>query len=210
MKKIVYFIRHSQALKPNNDFNEESLQLQNEKWPLSIEGEKLAQSKLINDELKDLDLIVSSNYVRTIATAKYLTVNNDKEILVLPNFGERKFGINNWNELPKGFELKQWEDEEYKLPNGECLKKVRERCYNELMNLLNKDYKRIAIVFHATAMLSLLKIWCNMSLNANNQIEIEFNNKIITMSKINNCDTFKLEFNDNNELLNIERIDINE
>ena len=49
-----------------------------------------------------------------------------------------------------------------------------------------------------------------MSLNANNQIEIEFNNKIITMNKINNCDTFKLEFNDNNELLNIERIDINE
>ena len=96
----IYFMRHSEALKPNNINNNDSLQLQNEKWVLTINGEKIAKEKSNLDELKNFDCVFSSNYVRAISTAKYFT--ND-EIKIDESFGERKFGINNWNELPDDF-----------------------------------------------------------------------------------------------------------
>ena len=39
----LYLIRHSKPLKVNNTFNNDNLQIQNEKQSLSIEGECLAQ-----------------------------------------------------------------------------------------------------------------------------------------------------------------------
>ena len=203
MNRIVYLIRHSKVLKPNNELNSESLQLQNEKCILSVEGENLARGKLVNDELKDLDLIVSSNYVRAMSTAKYLTVNNDLDIKVLSNFGERKFGVNNWDELPKDFGLKQWNDENYKLVNGESRKEVSDRCYLQLMDILSQEYNRIAVVFHAMALLYLLRKWCNIVLKDNNMLEINFKDKKMLISKIDFCQIFKLEFDMNNQLIDI-------
>ena len=46
--KIVYLIRHSKPLKVNNEFNNDNLQIQNEKSSLSIEGENIAKEKLNN------------------------------------------------------------------------------------------------------------------------------------------------------------------
>ena len=42
--KIIYFMRHSEALKPVNMNNSDSLQIQNEKWGLTIEG-KISKRK---------------------------------------------------------------------------------------------------------------------------------------------------------------------
>ena len=53
MIKEVYLIRHSKPLKVNNDKNMDSLQIQNEKQPLSIEGENIAREKLNIKELKE-------------------------------------------------------------------------------------------------------------------------------------------------------------
>ena len=213
MKKIVYLIRHSKSLKLNNDFNTENLQLQNEKNILSIEGEELAKEKLVNDELTNLDLIISSNYCRAIGTAKYLTIKNDKGIVILPNFGERKFGVNSFDELPKDFYEKQFEDENFKMPNGESTKEVRIRMFNELNNLLSKNYKRIAIVSHSKAMECLLKTWCDITIkeldrkseNKTIEINIKFKDKNIKINNIENCMIFKLEFEDN-KLINIELV----
>lgn len=55
---IIYFIRHSKSQKVNNIISNESLQVQNEKFILSIEGEKIARKKLNIDELKKLIDIV--------------------------------------------------------------------------------------------------------------------------------------------------------
>ena len=54
----IYFIRHSKSQKVNNIISNESLQVQNEKFILSIEGEKIAEKKLNIDELKKLIDIV--------------------------------------------------------------------------------------------------------------------------------------------------------
>lgn len=68
----IYLIRHSKTLKPNYLISSDNLQIQNEKQILSIDGERIAEQKFENDEFSNIDILFCSNYVRTIATAKYL------------------------------------------------------------------------------------------------------------------------------------------
>ena len=198
--KTIYLMRHSEPLKPVNINNDESLQLQNEKWPLTVEGEKLAEEKSRRNEHNNFDIVISSNYVRAISTAKYFT--KDK-LFIDENFGERKFGINNWEELPKDFGKKQFDNFDYKLPNGESINEVIEREYNSLISILNKYYdKKILVVGHATALSSLLSKWCEIDYTNG----YKFNGKHFFDGKWNYCETFKLEFDDDNNLINIKNI----
>ena len=87
----VYLIRHSDQLKIENKIvkNEES-QISNEKIILSVEGEKKAQEISKLKELNNIDILWSSNYVRAIATAKYIAEQNHIEINIDESFNERK------------------------------------------------------------------------------------------------------------------------
>ena len=197
--KTIYFMRHSEPLKPMNINNSDTLQSQNEKWPLTINGEILAKEKSKHIELNNFDIVISSNYVRAISTAKYFT--KDK-ILIDENFGERKFGINSWDELPKDFGKRQFNDFNYKLPNGESINEVIKREYTSLINILNnyRD-KKILIVGHSTALASLFSKWCEIDYTGS----YKFKGKKFFDGTWNYCETFKLEFNNNN-LINIENI----
>ena len=204
----IYLIRHSKTMKVNNEFNNDNLQIQNEKQFLSIEGEQIAQNKLNNTELDNIDVLFSSNYVRTMQTAKYLAEKNNLEIKVISDLGERKFGIDSWEQLPENFERKQFLDENYKIGNGESQKEVRERMYSTIINILNEyNNKRVTIISHATAISYLLKKWCDIQL-VDDKLRYIFNNKILLDGYFNYCETFKLEF-DNNNLINIENIKLN-
>lgn len=200
----IYLMRHSIALKNiNNDYNNESLQLQNEKMPLSIEGEELASNISKEEELQSIDVVISSNYVRAMSTAKYISNANNVNLIVNSAFGERKFGINSWDELPSGFGMRQNYDENYKVGDGESQKEVRERVYKALMKVIDeyKD-KRIVIVSHGSAILWLLKQWCDVNLVDK---YITFKDKVILEDNVFNCTTFKLEFDDN-KLVNIDKV----
>ena len=201
--KTIYFMRHSEPLKPISINNKDSLQIQNEKWGLTINGEKLAEKKSQLNELANFDMVISSNYVRAISTAKYFT--KDK-LFIDDNFGERKSGINNWDELPKDFGKKQFDDFNYKLPNGESINEVIEREYNSLINILNNYHdKKILIVGHSTALASLFSKWCEIGYTDG----YKFNGKQFFDGKWSYCETFKLEFDYNNNLINIENIKLN-
>ena len=198
--KTIYVMRHSEPLKPISINNKDSLQIQNEKWGLTINGEKLAEKKSQLNELANFDMVISSNYVRAISTAKYFT--KDK-LFIDDNFGERKFGINNWDELPKDFGKKQFDDFDYKLPSGESINEVIEREYNSLINILNNYHdKKILIVGHSTALASLFSKWCEIGYTDG----YKFNGKQFFDGKWSYCKTFKLEFDDNNDLISIETI----
>lgn len=205
MKTIVYLIRHSEPLKDiNNIINNDNLQLQNEKTCLSINGEILASKISKLDELQNIDILFSSNYVRTISTAKYIANENNIKINVVEELGERKFGINNWNELPENFEMKQFVDENYKIGNGESQKEVRERMNNVLIDILDKyKNKKIAIVSHSTAILYLLKKFVDIDNEGN--CTFEGNCFFNCMNNWNYCEIFKLEFEEN-KLIDIENI----
>lgn len=201
----IYLIRHSKPM--NMDIkqiaNSESLQIINEKNILSVEGEKRAKELSKIPGLKNIDYVISSNYARAMATAKYICRENNKDLNIVEDFAERKFGINDWSELPKDFEKIQFEDENYKIGNGESQKEVANRMYNALMDVVNKyQDKKIVIVSHATAITFLL-----MKLATYQDQKIVFNNKLIMDEtfKWNAPEIFKLEFKKNN-LINIENI----
>ena len=202
----IYLIRHSKPMKVNNIFNKDNLQLQNEKSSLSIEGEQIAKDKLNKKEFDGIDIIFSSNYVRTIQTAKYLSEKNSVEINDISDWGERKFGIDSWDELPDNFERKQFLDENYKLNNGENQKEVRDRMYSVIMKILNEYHnKRIAIVSHGTAISYLLKKWCDVDI-VDDKLRYSFKNEIVLDGYLNYCETFKLVFDDENKLIDIKNI----
>ena len=193
-------MRHAEPLKPVNINNRDSLQIQNEKWGLTVNGEILAQKMSFIKEFSNFDIVISSNYVRAISTAKYFT--KDK-LLIDESFGERKFGINNWDELPKDFGKKQFADFNYKLPNGESINEVIEREYKSLINILNKyPDKKILIVGHSTALASLFSKWCEIDYKG----VYKFNGKKFFEGRWNYCETFKLEFDESNNLISIENI----
>ena len=202
----LYLIRHSKPLKVNNTLNYDNLQIQNEKQSLSIEGEQIAQDKLNNTELDNIDILFSSSYVRTIQTAKYLAEKNNLEINIVSGLGERKFGISSWNELPEDFEIKQFLDENYKIGDGESQKEVRDRMYFSILEILNKNKnKRIAIVSHGTAISFLLNKWCDIEIEKD-KIKYSYNGKVLLHNYFDYCETFKLEFDENNNLINIQNI----
>lgn len=202
----VYLIRHSKTLDVNNDLSTDTLQIQNEKKVLSQEGENLAKNKFNNSIFNDIEVIFVSNYVRTIETAKYISENNNIKINTLDELGERKFGINSWNEKPKDFERRQFLDENYKIGDGESKKEVEERMYACILKILKENQnKKIAIVSHATAISYLLNKWCNIEIK-DNMLSYKYNGKEIFKGPINYCETFKLTFDIENNLKNIEKI----
>ncbi len=199
----IYFIRHSKPMKHTYLKNSDSLQLQNEKKILTVDGEKLAQEVSMNSEFDDIDKVYSSNYIRTISTAKYIADKNNLDMVIDEDLGERKIGITSWDEYPENFEIKQFNDFDYKLPKGESLSEVRDRLYESLINIINTNRdKRIVIVCHSTAMMALFSKWCEVSYDS----EYKFNGKTFFNGKWNYCEIFKLEFSDNNNLVSIESI----
>lgn len=79
MKKTIYLIRHSikEKMYGDNESND-SNQVKDEKRILSIDGEKLALKLSQLEELKNVEEVWCSNYVRTIQTAKYIANNRTK------------------------------------------------------------------------------------------------------------------------------------
>lgn len=193
-------MRHSEPFKPTNINNSDSLQLQNEKWPLTISGEKKAEQMSQIKGLNDFDVVISSHYVRAIATAKYFAKDS---VLVDESFGERKFGVNTWEELPEYFERKQFNDFNFRLENGESLNDVIKREYRALIEILNRyGDKKILIVGHATAFSALFCKWCEID-GANNYT---FHGKTFFNGKWHYCETFKLTLNDANDLIDVQNI----
>lgn len=204
MKKIIYFMRHSEVLKGiNHEFNNDSLQVTNEKSILSSKGEKLAEEISLNKEFSDLDFVVSSNYVRAMATAKYF-VKEGMEFAVVDLFNERRHGVNSWDELPDNFEEKQFNDFDFKVNNGESLNEVKKRMLDGINLLLNHcSAEKILVVSHATCITALLSTWCDIKYGE----VYKFQDKIIMDHNWNYLECFKLVF-ENDELIDISNLNI--
>lgn len=196
----IYFMRHSEALKYNNINNTDLLQVQNEKWPLTENVESIAKEKSKLEELQSFDIVFSSNYVRAIGTSKYFTLNT---INIDERFGERKFGINNWDELPLDFSERQFKNFDYKIGNGESINEVikkEEAALNDFLK--NYEGKKILIVGHSTALAALFSKWCKINYNG----PYTYNDKELFDGKWNYCETFKLVFDDNNNLISMNNV----
>ena len=207
---IVYISRHSQPFrKLLGEYKVSEIeQIRNEKNLLSVDGEKYAEQMSNLPELLKVEILYSSHYVRAMSTAKYISEKNNIILNVDERLGERRFGVNNISELPSTFFEDQFRNWDYKLTNGESVNEVSKRMNEALSEILdvNRD-KKIAIISHGTAISAMLKKWCNIKLNEETKlVEIYFNNKLVFDGNWKCPELFKLEFDDNNNLISIKNI----
>ena len=156
------------------------------------------------NELKNIDIVISSPYIRTLSTAKYIVDKNKCEFIIDNNLRERKLGDNK----PKEFWLEQLLNEKAKTTNGESQLEVRERMLKVVNEVLEKyKNKRIVLISHGSAITFLLMNWCKLeSAKLEGKIrKLSFKNKIVINDCFKTPEIFKLIFNDN-DLISIERI----
>ena len=205
---IIYLMRHSRGNFDRTFINtDESFQIENEKYILSVEGERKAKKYSKLEELKDISYVVSSNYVRAMSTAKYIAHINNIPLNVDDDFNERKFGVDDIRKIPQDFFIKQIEAEDYKLEGGESRSEVKKRMINGLIKVMKKNKnKKSVIVSHASSIAFMLTKWCKVEM-INSKYVIKFKGKTI-LNGFDSPELLKLEFNDKNVLTNINCIKI--
>ena len=210
IKTTVYLIRHSvrfdskKILQYNTNQNKT---IKNEKIILSVEGEKRAEILSHEKELQNIDIVYTSNCVRTLQTAKYLLKKQNLKFNIDERFDERRSGIPN-NNIVHDWWLRQYIDENYRTEGGESQKDVRERfteAFNEVLKA-NKG-KRIAIFSHGYAITFFIMTWCKFKYNSEkDDMQFYFKNKKIFDKKLNAPEVFKLEFDENNKIVDLKNI----
>lgn len=211
METIVYLIRHSEKIDLNlinNTYNDEYYQNRREKIILSIKGEEKAKILSQSDEFKNIDSIYSSNYVRTIQTAKYMAETQKKIINIDKRFNERNMGI---IKEGKNIVIDQYFDDNLKNEEGESKKEVQNRMYEGFMEVVYKNKgKRVVIFSHGAAITFLLMKWCKLEYIKENKHKcLSFKNKIVVDKVFNQPEVFKITLDENDNILNIENVEIN-
>lgn len=201
MKTIIYLIRHSGPnIKTNILSTDSTFQETNEKYVLSQEGEQRAALLAEDPNLQNIDYIISSHYVRTIATAKYIADKNNLMLDIDSSLGERKFGFTKYEDMPEGFYVRQKDDPYYKFGNGENQLDVNKRMTSTITNIIKKHKgEKIVIVSHSTAISFYLKNWCSWEKEEEKYI-LKYNDKILVSGKMNAPEAFELVFEDENLL----------
>lgn len=203
----IYLMRHSQAEK-NIDYTKlnENFEDINKQFILSIDGEKKAYKYSKLKELSNINMVVSSNYVRSISTAKYIADNNKVPVIVDDLFNERKFGIKDKTKLPADFFKKQFLNREYKLKGGESFDDVKERTIKGLIKVIKANVgKKALIVTHSSAITFMLSKWCDVEYNS--RYIIRYKEKLI-VDGFSAPDLIELKFNEKNKLVKIRRVEI--
>jgi len=146
----VYFIRHAESDYRNHD---DALR------PLSEKGmiDRLLVTSFLDD--KNIDVVLSSPYVRAIDTVKDFADKHNMKIKTVDAFRERKVD-SIWIEDFDQFAEKQWKDFNYRFFDGECLKEVQDRNISALQEAL-KQYKGKSIIIgsHGTALSTIINYY---------------------------------------------------
>lgn len=207
MNTIVYLVKHADELQENGIKNiDDTTQLMNEKYILSVKGEEQSRKLSENSELANIDVLWSSSYARAKATAKYIAYKNNIEINIDSSLNERKLG--NLEDLSKWMENKTigvvqayLQNQKWKAREGESCEDATKRVTHFLQKILKENKrKRIVLVSHGALISFLLTNWCDLD----DEMKLIFNNKVI---EIKEPSITKLTF-ENQKLLNIESIQI--
>lgn len=205
MKTEIILVRHAEPLKMKMKFINSDLQKNNELIPLSGRGEKAAEELSQKKFFNDVSVVISSNYIRAIDTAKYIAEKNNCDFIVDNNLGERKMGT---EIKTNDFWITQLFNSDAKTADGESQNEVRKRMLIVLEKVL-KEYrgKRIVLVSHATAITFLLMNWCKLEdaeLKSKRR-KLSFDNKEVINDSFGTPEVFRLIFEDDKVVL-IERV----
>ena len=210
METVVYLIRHSVRMKGEMIDTYNTLQsdlLKNEKIILSVSGEKRAEILSREEELQNIDVLYTSNCVRTLQTAKYMMESQNLKANIDSRFDERRVGTDFSLNVSDWFIL-QYTDSNFRPLGGECQEEVRNRMYEALEEVVSANKgKRIAIFSHGLAITFLLLKWCHLdSVSLDRKLVFSFKGREVFNKRINSPDVFKLVFDEENNVLSIENI----
>ena len=206
MNTVIYLIRHADTINELGIRNtKETSQMINEKEILSIKGEEDSKKLSENEELKNIDAIWCSSYVRAKQTAKYVANENNLQINLDDRLNERKLG--NLEEIAVFMKDKKTRDPsqeqllypKFKTSDGESAEDTNKRMTEFLSEALKKyKEKRVAIISHGGSIKFLLLNWCNV----NNNMKLEYEGKELNITSP--C-LLKLTFKEK-YLVNLEQI----
>lgn len=211
MDTVLYIVNSSEAIPKNNIKNisvKDNNQLNAERIPLSVSGEKIAEDLSKNKELVNIDSVYSSNYVRAVSTAKYISMENNCIINIDERLNERKIGQLSNIDMAE-FNHLQLRDGDFKLNGGESLNQTKKRMTDCIKNILMfESGNRVVVVTHNVALTCLLSAWCDEGRNYDNDIILTYNDDSIIDGKCEVPMLFKVVF-DGMSVINVERIDVN-
>ncbi|MEE3742114.1 histidine phosphatase family protein [Streptococcus dysgalactiae] len=150
MTTLLYFIRHAEPNYDNHDdFTRE----------LTEKGIVASQALIEAFASIPIDKCYSSPYKRSIDTILPLANSRSKNITTLTDLRERKLSdkwVKDFNEIAQ----KQWEDFNFKLPNGESLKEVQERNIKALNHILSESKNQTVVIgTHGTALSTIINYY---------------------------------------------------
>ena len=191
MKTTVYLIRHSVRINTKDVIESwktsQDKVLRSEKIILSVTGEKRAEILSNEEELQNIDVVYTSNCVRTLQTAKYLLEKQHLKANIDERFDEKRVGKPNDKEYPDWY-TRQYEDENFKTEGGESQAEVRERVNEAFQEVVSQNKgKRIAIFAHDYAIMYFLLILPEKkrSKKYNNMLaELQVNDEVLTRGGI--------------------------
>ena len=207
----VYLIRHSvrfDLLGLIDGYNTtQDRNLKREKIILSVTGEKRSEKLANEEELQNIDVVYTSNCVRTLETAKYLVEKQNLKVNIDARFDERRLGIDNKDKYPNWFEL-ELIDENFKTEGGESQIDVRNRfvpAFDEAVRS-NKG-KRIAIFSHGIAIAYFLLRWCKVErVDPDKRFSLSFNGKVFFDKIYNSPEVFKIVLDEEERPISIDLI----
>ena len=207
--KTIYLIRHSGPFVEIDNYTNKNVLWSefNRNMILSPLGEMNAKNLCNVKELKNISAIYASNSARAIGTAKYLAEINKLKIKLDTRINEREFGVDYIQELPSDFTKHSFDDKNFKLAHGESLNQVDTRLKSFINDLLDSNNDKVAIVLHGIILLSYLKTVSNHFYFDGVNFDIKFNNNVVLTGIPKNPSIYKIEFNDNKKVCNLEQIE---
>ena len=189
-----------EGLSYNNGTNLDLIRLSR---PLSINGENMAKEVLNKDIFNNIENIYSSFFSSAISTAKYLSNRLDLKINLDSRLNECKVGsLGNKNmKMVKGLQDHEFT---YKLPNGESLIDVGNRINNIVLEIA-KSNNNTVVFSHKRAILGFLLKYCKVGYNLDENLILEYNNKMIYDDTDTSIDIYEVTI-DYGEIVNIELI----
>ncbi|MCL2775556.1 MAG: histidine phosphatase family protein [Oscillospiraceae bacterium] len=153
----IYLIRHGESFQTSSEYFCEEKQTMNP--PLTQKG--IEQAHKLADRLKDIkfDKIYASDLDRAVQTADILKSYVNSDIFINKQFREIDMGEiykKSWNDFPELYSKWILHEEDMPYPNGESGADVWYRCKQQINEIVNLNYKRIAIVCHGGTIRSII------------------------------------------------------
>ena len=204
METIVYLIRHGKTDKTK--LVEDRGELMGHK-EVDLDDSFIPKIEEFSNKMnfKNIKNVYSSKYVRAKKTASILSGNDD--IKIDNRLGERLGGTPNLDITPEEYYKMQFDNPDFCFPGGETVNQIIKRMDEAINDIVtNNRGEESIVVSHGAAITFYLRKWCKIEItDVQKKIRrFEYNGKVIHEGIVNFIQCFKLTFDDNNKVTNIE------